>query len=134
MKNLTPELIEKAKAAGSAEELLALAKENGVEMTAAEAAAYFAQLNPKNGELSDDDLDAVSGGACQNADYNLLLGKMVRITTGQTCKKCGTNIGKVENIPYGYLEALAAVCQNCSEGRHVYDIAYIEDGNYEIVG
>ena len=29
MKNLTPEMIEKAKAAKSAEELLALAKENG---------------------------------------------------------------------------------------------------------
>ena len=64
MKNLTPEMIEKAKAAKSAEELLALAKENGVEMTADEAATYFAQLNPKSGELSDDDLDSVAGGAC----------------------------------------------------------------------
>ena len=62
MKNLTPEMIEKAKAAKSAEELLALAKENGVEMTADEAATYFAQLNPKSGELDDDDLDAVAGG------------------------------------------------------------------------
>ena len=33
MKNLTPELIAKARAAKSAEELLALAKENGIEMT-----------------------------------------------------------------------------------------------------
>ena len=46
MKNLTPEMIEKAKAAKSAEDLLALAKENNVEMTADEAATYFAQLNP----------------------------------------------------------------------------------------
>ena len=63
MQNLTPEMIEKAKVAKSAEELLELAKENGVEMTADEAAAYFAQLNPKSGELDDDDLDAVAGGA-----------------------------------------------------------------------
>ena len=35
MKNLTPELIAKAKAAKSAEELLALAKENSVEITEA---------------------------------------------------------------------------------------------------
>ena len=62
MKNLTPEMIEKAKAAKSAEELLELAKENNVEMTADEAATYFAQLNPKSGELDDDDLDAVAGG------------------------------------------------------------------------
>ena len=42
MKNLTSEMIEKAKAAKSAEELLSLAKESGVEMTADEAATYFA--------------------------------------------------------------------------------------------
>ena len=64
MKSLTPEMIEKAKAAKSAEELLALAKENGVEMTADEAKSYFAQLNPKSGELDDNDLDNVVGGAC----------------------------------------------------------------------
>ena len=66
MNNLTPEMIEKAKAARSAEELLALAKENNVEMTEEEAKTYFAQLNPKCGELDDDDLDAVAGGACSN--------------------------------------------------------------------
>ena len=38
MKNLTPEMIEKAKAAKSAEELLEIAKANGVEMTEDEAA------------------------------------------------------------------------------------------------
>ena len=62
MNNLTQEMIEKAKEAKSAEELLEIAKANGVDMTADEAAAYFAQLNPKCGELDDDDLDNVSGG------------------------------------------------------------------------
>lgn len=45
--NFTPKLIEKAKRAGSAEELLALAKENGI-------------------ELSDETLDQVSGGVVIN--------------------------------------------------------------------
>ena len=63
MKNLTPEMIEKAKAAKSAEELLELAKASNVEMTEEEAKTYFAQLSPKSGELDDDDLDAVAGGA-----------------------------------------------------------------------
>ena len=66
MNNLTPEMIEKAKVAKTAEELLALAKENNVEMTEDEAKTYFAQLNPKSGELDDDDLDNVAGGACQS--------------------------------------------------------------------
>ena len=61
---LTPELIEKAKQAKTAEELATLAKENGAEMTAEEANTYFAKLNPQSGELSDDELDNVAGGGC----------------------------------------------------------------------
>lgn len=57
----TPELIEKAKQAKSAEELLALAKENGVDISEDEAREYYGRLN-KSGELSDDELDNVSGG------------------------------------------------------------------------
>ena len=64
MKNVKPEMIEKARTAKSAEKLLALAKDNGVEMTEDEAKTYFAQLNPKSGELDDDELDNVSGGGC----------------------------------------------------------------------
>lgn len=64
MINLTPEMIEKAKEAKSAEELLALAKKNDVEMTEEEAKAYYLQLNPPSGELDDDDLDNVAGGGC----------------------------------------------------------------------
>ena len=65
MKNFPPEMIEKAKVAKSAEELYEIAKANGVEMTADEAATYFAQINPKSGELNDDDLDSVAGaGGC----------------------------------------------------------------------
>jgi predicted ribosomally synthesized peptide with nif11-like leader len=61
---LTPELIEKAKSAKSPEELIALAKENGIELSAEQARDCFAKLNPKNGELGDDELDNVSGGGC----------------------------------------------------------------------
>jgi predicted ribosomally synthesized peptide with nif11-like leader len=64
MMNFNAEMIEKAKVAKTAEELLEIAKANGVEMTADEAATYFAQLGTKSGELDDDDLDAVAGGGC----------------------------------------------------------------------
>ena len=64
MKIFVPELIEKAKTANSAEELLTLAKESGIEMTQEEATVYFYQLHPVSGELSDDELDNVAGGAC----------------------------------------------------------------------
>ena len=61
MKNLTPELIAKAKTVKSAEELLELAKANNVELTETEAKTYFAQLGA-NGIVADDELEAVSGG------------------------------------------------------------------------
>ena len=62
MTNLTPELIAKAKAAKSAEELLALAEANNVELTEEEAKICFEQLHT-NGAVSDDELEAVAGGA-----------------------------------------------------------------------
>ena len=61
MKNLTPEIIEKAKAAKNAEELCEIIKTNNIEFTEEETKAYFAQLN-ENGAVSDDELDGVAGG------------------------------------------------------------------------
>ena len=58
-------IILKAKEVKTVDELLALAKENGIDLTEEEANTYFAQLNPKIGELSDDELDAVAGGGCE---------------------------------------------------------------------
>ena len=55
------EMIEKAKAAASAEELLGLAAKEGIELTPEDAEKYFAFLSG-NCELADDDLAAVSGG------------------------------------------------------------------------
>ena len=59
---MNKELLAKAKEMKTPEELMALAKENGVELTEESAAAYFDRLNPKTGELSDSELDNVSGG------------------------------------------------------------------------
>lgn len=59
----TKQQLEKAKAVKSAEELLALAKENGLELTEEEAKKYFAELH-KEGELADEELDNVTGGLC----------------------------------------------------------------------
>ena len=134
MMNFTPELVEKAKAAQTAEELLSLAKVAGVEMTAAEAATYFAQLNPKSGELSDDDLDSVAGGACQNVEDNPLIGKIVRVTSGQTCKNCGGNIGRIGTEPAGFSQILSVECNNCSQGGKQYTFDFLENCTYEIIG
>ena len=126
MKNLKPEMIEKAKAAKSAEELLALAKENNVEMTADEAATYFAQLNPKSGELNDDDLDNVAGGAggCDGA-IEIPEGT-IRVTSGQTCPKCGSTEGYASTKAYG---RPTVFCNKCNEG-----FVFVDNCTYEIIG
>ena len=124
MKNLTPEMVEKAKTAKTAEELLEIAKANNVEITAEEAATYFAQLSPESGELGDDDLDAVSGGgdACKRMS---LLYKTVCVTSGQTCTKCGSNVGTVIK---GNYSGVTVKCNNCNT-----IIASIDDCTYEVV-
>lgn len=53
----------KARTAKSPEELKALAEENGIELSDDKAKAYFDRLN-NSGELSDEELDNVSGGGC----------------------------------------------------------------------
>ena len=85
MRDFSCDLIEKAKNAKTAEELLAIAKENGVEMTGEEAANYYTKLNPVTGELGDDELDHVSGGGCGGDDGR---GAHAQLPGG-TCSFCG---------------------------------------------
>ena len=59
---ITQEMIERAKQAGSAEELLALAKENGVEFTEEEAQLLYDRWNASL-ELSDEELENAAGGS-----------------------------------------------------------------------
>ena len=58
---ISKELLEKAKQAKTAEELLAMAKAENIELTEKQAAKAFAEFN-KTGELSDEELDNVAGG------------------------------------------------------------------------
>ena len=58
---ISKELLEKAKTAKTAEELLAMTKAENIELTEEQAAKAFAEIN-KAGELSDEELDNVSGG------------------------------------------------------------------------
>ena len=107
MKNLNPEMIEKAKAAKSAAELLEIAKQGGVDMTADEAATYFAQLNPKSGELDDDDLDNVAGGACYNSDgYRKINNSVAK------CDLFDCGCGAFKSVRY---DASAKKCDNCGK-------------------
>ena len=64
------ELIAKLKEAKSADELLALAKENGVEIAPEKAKELFQQLS--GGELTDDQLESVAGGGLSEQEQQEL--------------------------------------------------------------
>lgn len=57
------EVMDRARRAKNPEELLALARELNMEVTAAEAEETFAMLH-KKGELSDQELENTAGGGC----------------------------------------------------------------------
>ena len=75
--NITKELLEKAKTAKTAEELLEMAKAENVELTEEQAKEYFATIHA-SGELSDEELDNVAGG-CGGPDYKYDIGDSVLI-------------------------------------------------------
>lgn len=92
---LSPEQIIKAKACKCVDELLALAKDNGIDMTEAQAMNCFAQLHPSNGELADSELETVAGGCggreCPDGGQHdwYLTGNKNMDFVEQKCSKCG---------------------------------------------
>ena len=107
MKNLTPELIAKAKAAKSAEELFALAKDNNVELTEAEAKTYFEQLSA-NGAVSDDELELVAGGCDLFSDKasKIVSGSTFRFISGFKCPEC-------QYPHFKYVNESQVECRHC---------------------
>ena len=87
------ELIEKAKTAKSAEELLAMSKAEGFELPEGEAKTVFSKLN-KTGELSDEELNNVSGG-CGSGDEPLFtVGQWVYVRATNAAALILENLGK----------------------------------------
>ena len=111
--NISKELLEKAKAAKTAEELLEMAKTEKIELTEEEAAKAFAELN-KTGELSDEELDNVAGG-CGDSNKS---GDTPKYSVGQRgCTCVGPN-----KVYYVIEEVLPKV-----DGTYQYRIRY--EGN-----
>lgn len=80
MVELNESLLKLAKEAKSVEELQMIAKENGYSLTDEDAKHYFQVLNPSEGDLSDEELEAVAGG-CNDGSCNANCGTL-SVTTG----------------------------------------------------
>ena len=88
---LTNEIIEKAKAAKSVDELIALAKTEGVELAEEKATTLFENLHAKDTELSDEELSNVAAGSPCGGIEEKLCPKCQRMNhaAATVCKYCG---------------------------------------------
>ena len=99
--NISKELLEKAKQAKTAGELLEMAKAENIELTAEQAKEYFATIHA-SGELSDEELDNVSGGCSPSAPPKYHVGDYVKyyyqyeFTWTYECTATGTSF--IEDI------------------------------------
>lgn len=108
---ISKELLEKAKQAKTAEELLAMARAENIELTEEEAAKAFVELN-KSGELSDEELDNAAGGGCGDSNKS---GDTPKYSVGQRgCTCVGPN-----KVYYVIEEVLPKV-----DGTYQYRIRY----------
>lgn len=92
-------LVKKALQCNSAEEMLTLARENGVALDEKGAAELLAAIILRSGSLSDEELDAVAGGA--DKANNVM------------CNSCGSQF----YLPFGLFPApplhLMPSCRQC---------------------
>ncbi len=96
MSNSANNLIAKAKAAASPQELLSFAKENGLCLSDEQADAYFKWLK-ECGEVSDDELDNVTGGGCGKEppfDIDVYRRLYRHRPTTHKCPTCGSPMEK----------------------------------------
>ena len=109
----TPELIEKAKEAKTPDELMALAKENDMEMTEESAEAYYNLLHPQNGEISDDELDNVAGGGCHNGGR--LVVSVMHYCDEWRCKDDGSQCD---------IDGIMVNCNTCRVAAYCFSCKY----------
>lgn len=68
-KLLTKENLAKAAACKTPEDIIALAKENGIELSVEEAKKYLEKVGNFDAAISDEDLEKVAGGRCWDICY-----------------------------------------------------------------
>ncbi len=107
------EVIMKGKEANTVEELKEMAVKENWNISDEEANAYYEELQKyktqSTGELSDDELDDVSGGGCYK-------GKRLVVTTMHSCMEWSCKCGNPSNMTPAELVNLGR-CPKCRRGK-----------------
>ena len=89
----------------TAKRLMEIAKEKELMLSQEQAQAYVKRLELSSGELSDDELDNVSGGACTAEPRES--------EKGLTCPSCGGNLSW--DYPEDDIGWTTAKCKKCKK-------------------
>lgn len=118
---LSKELLEQAKSAKSAEDILAAAAEKGIKLSAEEAEKYYTQLH-QEGAVADDELDNVSGGCMDVEDVR---------STDLKCSNTSCLISVYGRAFLGYYGPdYTCDCSTCGQGK-LYVVGWTtQDGSY----
>ena len=119
--NITKELLEKAKTAKTAEELLAMAKAENIELTEEQAKEYFATIHA-SGELSDEELDNVSGGCGRDYEPS---GETPKFHVGDRLAMVHPVIGRSIAVRVTYVSSV----KSCMNGVNVFTYNTVAIGN-----
>ena len=110
---LTSKMKSVAMQAKSVEELLKLAEAYGYEVSKEEAEEIYAELN-QAGELSDEELENVTGGGC----YSTKTHGYLIVTSGNSCKlfeQSGWRSGSTcSGCHYAFLDGITIYCSRRS--------------------
>ena len=118
---ISKELLEKAKTAKTAEELIEMAKAENIELTVEQAAKAFAELN-KSGELSDEELDNVSGGCGRDYEPS---GETPKFHVGDRLAMVHPVIGRSVAVRVTYVSSV----KSCMNGVNVFTYNTVAIGN-----
>lgn len=115
--NFTEEQMKKFNEAKSAEELIAFAEKEGLDISEAEIRKYYnATHKCPEGEISDDELDNVAGGACYYSDGRMVT-TLLNYCDHWTHCDCGGHRHRDEReclIVCDRCKATSPFCNNCS--------------------
>lgn len=93
MKEIKKDFMDKVRKAESADDIISLAGENGVDLGREQAEYYFDYFNKMKGELDDDELLSVSGGGCGSSSSSLSKSTDFRLGQTVTLRNNGHTFG-----------------------------------------
>ncbi len=142
---MNKEILAKARAAKSPEELLKIAHENGMQdFTEENAKAYFEAMH-RSGELADEEMD-VSAGGCRKGGYRVVsrgnicsAGLSSRFNdyyafTKWKCKTCKEEPGDGYNLTSNYRSKVRKTCSCNRRTLDDFSYAFGVTADFEAVG